>query len=163
MVFIPNAKFHSFNINSFIQYIMAYGKVEYDEEGYPICEICGGSFKRVAAHARQKHDVSAREYKQMFGLDVKKGICSKESRDLARERLFENYDVSVKKNLIKKGSKSRFKVGSKGRTKDQLSEQTLLRLREGLNNPKMKKAMKESGKKLGESGLGNIKRWGSKD
>lgn len=141
---------------------MAYGKIEYDEEGKPICEICGGSFKRVTAHARQKHDISARDYKKMFGLDVRKGICSKESRELSRERLFDNYDVSVKSNLLKKGAKSRFKVGSKGRTKEQVSEQTLLRLKEGLNNPKMKEAMRASGKRVGESGLGNLVRWGSK-
>lgn len=162
MVFIPTIKFYSLNINNFIQYIMAYGKIEYDDEGKPICEICGESFKRVTAHARQKHSVSAREYKQMFGLDLRKGICSRESRELSRERLFENYDVSVKRNLLKKGSKSRFKVGSKGRTKDQISEQTLLRLKEGLNNPKMKKAMEENGRRVGKSGLGNLKRWSSK-
>lgn len=163
MVYIPTIVFHNFNFNSFKQYIMAYGRVEYDEEGKPICEICGESFKRVTAHARQKHNVSAREYKQMFGLDVRKGICSKESRELSRERLFDNYEVSVGRNLLKKGAKSRFKKGSRGRTRDQVSEQTLLRLRENLTTPKMKEAMKESGKRVGESGLGNLARWKSKD
>lgn len=103
---------------------MSYGIIEYNSDGQPKCEICGEHFERVAAHVRQKHDMSAREYKQTYGFDLSKGICSKESSAKSRDKNLENYDKVVGKNLIKKGESTRFKKGSKGRTKDQVSEQT---------------------------------------
>ena len=106
---------------------MAYGIIEYDNDGKPICEICKKSFKRVLNHARQKHDISEKEYKLKFGLNLTKGICSKESSELSREKALDNYDKSIKQNLLQKGSKTRFKKGSKGRTKDKVSEQTRIR------------------------------------
>ena len=105
------------------------GVIRYDEDGNPICEICNKSFKRVISHVRQKHDMNEREYKKTFGYDLKKGICSKKSAELSREKVFENYEKVVEKNLIKKGVKSRFTDGHKGRTKDKVSEQTLIRLK----------------------------------
>ncbi len=138
---------------------MSYGIIEYDQDGKPICEICKKSFKRVIAHVRQKHDMNEREYKLKFGFDLKKGICSKDSSELSRDKLFENYDKCVTKNLLNKCSKSRFKKGDQGRTKDKVSEQTRLMLRERLKKPEMIEAMKTSGEKVGKSGLGNKKRW----
>lgn len=140
---------------------MAYGIIEYDDDGKPICEICGRSFKRVLNHVRQKHDMNEREYKLKFGFDLSKGICSEESSQATREKTLENYDRVIKDNLIKKGKKSRFKPGSKGRTKDKVSEQTRRRLKERLyTDEKLREQMKESGKRLGKSGLGNKIRWG---
>lgn len=106
-----------------------YGQVEYNEEGLPMCEICGKHFDRILPHARQKHGISARDYKQSFGLDVKKGICSQRSRELSRERAFENYEVAIANNLLERGRASRFQVDSKGRTKDMVSFQTMTRLK----------------------------------
>ena len=71
---------------------MAYGVIEYNEEGQPMCEICGKHFNRVAVHVKQKHQISEREYKLQFGFNLTKGICSKESAERSRERVFENYD-----------------------------------------------------------------------
>jgi len=138
---------------------MGYGIVEYDENGNPICEICGKAFKRVLSHVRQKHDMDEKTYKKINGFDLRKGICSKESSEATRKKTLENYDKCIGENLIKKGEKSRFDIGSKGRTKDKVSEQTRIMLKERLKTPKMKEAMKESGKKVGESGLGNKARW----
>jgi hypothetical protein len=107
-----------------------YGQVEYNEEGLPMCEICGQHFDRILTHARIKHDISAKDYKQSFGLDVKKGICSQRSRELSRERVMENYDKVVKENLIANGVKTRFYKGGKGRTIDKVSFQTMLRLKQ---------------------------------
>lgn len=138
---------------------MAYGVIEYDDKGKPICEICGKSFHRVLSHVRQKHDMNEREYKLKFGFDLKKGICSRFSKELSRIAVEENYDKVVVQNLNKKGQKSRFKKGDKGRTKDKVSEQTRIRLKERLKSPEMQKALKTNGKRLGETGLGNKKRW----
>jgi hypothetical protein len=138
---------------------MAYGIIEYNSDGEPKCEICEKHFKRVIAHARQKHNISEREYKMQFGFDLKKGICSKESSEKSRNKALENYDKVIAINLKQKGIKSRFVKGDKGRTKEQVSEQTRLMLIERLKQPEMIVKMRESGKKVGYSGLGNKKRW----
>lgn len=138
---------------------MAYGEIEYDINGNPKCEICGKHFKRVLSHVRQKHNMNEREYKKNFGFDLRKGICSKESKEKSRKAVFENYEKVVEKNLIIKGQESRFKNGDKGRTKDMVSAQTRKMLRDKLETPKMKEAMRLSGRKLGLSGIGNKIRW----
>jgi hypothetical protein len=138
---------------------MAYGVIEYNEDGEPMCEICGKHFKRVIAHARQKHHLSEREYKLQFGLNVKKGICSKESSEKSRERVLANYEQCIGKNLQLLGEKTRFKFGSEGRTQDKVSEQTRLMLVDRAKNNMSQGKRKELGKTLGLSGLGNKKRW----
>jgi hypothetical protein len=105
-----------------------YGEVRYCLKGKPVCHICGISFDRLLSHVRQKHKISAREYKIKFGLDVIKGICSKESAKKSRKAVFDNYELVVKQNLIKNGKNTTFKKGSKGRTRDQVSAQTKTRL-----------------------------------
>lgn len=142
---------------------MAYGIIEYDDAGKPICEICGKAFKRVLSHVRQKHYMSEKEYKLEFGFDLKKGICSLESAQKSRERALEYYDIVIAQNLINNGSKTRFVKGSKGRTKDKVSEQTRNALKERLKKPFMVEALKKNGSRLGKSGLGNKKRWGNEN
>jgi hypothetical protein len=138
---------------------MAYGVIEYNEDGQPMCEICGNYFNRVIAHTRQKHHISEKEYKLQFGFNLRKGICSKESSEKSRERVFENYEQCIGKNLELLGQKSRFKVGSEGRTKEKVSEQTRLMLVDRAKNNLTAETRKKIGKELGISGLGNKKRW----
>ena len=109
---------------------MGYGKIEYNDEGLPKCEICGKHFHRVTAHVRQVHGLSAREYKLQFGLDLIKGICSKESAEKSREKAMSNYDKVIAENLIQCGEETRFKKGAVGRTRDKVSQQTLNRLKQ---------------------------------
>jgi hypothetical protein len=138
---------------------MSYGIIEFDESGKPICEICKKSFNRVISHVRQVHNMNEREYKITYGFDLKKGICSKNSSTKTREKTLSNFDKCVSKNLIINGKKYRFVKGSEGRTKEKVSEQTKIRLKQRLKEDYMISAMKESGKKVGNSGLGNLKRW----
>lgn len=49
---------------------------------------------------------------------------NEEAREVLRQRVKENYDLVVAKNLLKNGQQSRFKAGGRGRTKEQVSEQT---------------------------------------
>jgi hypothetical protein len=140
---------------------MAYGEVEYDNNGKPICEICGKSFNRLLSHVRQKHEINEREYKLTYGLDLKKGICSKESSEKTRIKTLENFDKVIAKNLLKNGEKSRFKKGDKGRTKDKVSEQTRKRLVQHAKTNVSTEKRKELGRKLGLSGLGNKTQWGN--
>lgn len=141
---------------------MANGVIEYDVDGKPKCEICGRSFNRVISHVRQVHNMDERTYKLKFGFDLKKGICSNQSAELSRKKVFENYDKCISSNLISGGSKSRFVLGDKGRTKDQVSEQTKCRLKSRLKEEYMVNAMTESGRIVGKTGLGNVVRWKGK-
>ena len=138
---------------------MAYGVVEYDGKGKPICEICKKSFSRVLSHVRQVHHMSAKEYKLTYGFELGKGICSRQSSELSRERALANYNRCIENNLIIRGKRTRFSDGHKGRTSDMVQEETRLKMVARLNTPKMREAMRKSGEKVGKSGLGNKKRW----
>lgn len=139
------------------------GVIRYDSEGLPICEICGKSFNRVIAHARQKHNTSERDYKKQFGLDLKKGICSASSKQKSKQKVQDNWDKCVSGNLIKGGIDTRFKEGDKGRTKEQVSTQTLIRLTDQIKSiDKDHKIKTNNCRKLGLSGLGNKTRWNKK-
>lgn len=134
-----------------------YAKVTLDSEGLLECHICGLSFRKLAAHTVQKHLVTAEDYKKMFGLYAGKGLVT----DELRQTLSDNVDPRViKKNLINKGKQTRYRNGHKGRTtvRPQLKEA----LKARLETPEMKKAMRESGKRVGKSGLGNKTRWNHK-
>jgi len=136
-----------------------YGVVEYID-GNPVCEICGKSFKRLMTHVRQKHNMSAIEYKKKFGLNTSKGIISDVSRELSRKRVEENRHVL--ENIIEGGKKTRYSKGHEGRTKDKVSEQERLRLSEQARTNISTEKRKELGTNLGKSGLGNQKRWSKK-
>ena len=139
---------------------MSYGIIEYNEEGQPKCEICNKYFNRVVSHVSKKHHMTEKEYKIQFGFDLKKGICSAESSERSRIKALENYDTVIAVNLTIKGQKSRFKNGDKGRTKEQVSEQTRIMLKERLKKPEMIEKVSQAGQVVGLSGLGNLKRWG---
>lgn len=108
---------------------IAYGKVEYDINGHPICHICGKGFKKVLSHVVQKHGITAYEYKRMFGLDTTKGIVCNETKVKLQEAVERHYHKVVTSNLLSNGASTRFKKGSEGRTIDMCSEQTLSRLK----------------------------------
>jgi ROS/MUCR transcriptional regulator protein len=90
------------------------------------CLICGKNFKRVCSHARQSHGVSAREYKEAFGLDVRKGILSSEDSKLMREYALAN---GMDEQLKKAGKATRFKKGTPGLGVYQRSAQTIERFK----------------------------------
>ena len=101
-----------------------YGEIKCDDDGKPICHICGEAYSKVLAHAWQVHEITAYDYKKEFGLDTTVGILSEDSRKIARVRNKENYDKVVVENLLVKGEDTRFVKGYAGRTKEQVSEQT---------------------------------------
>lgn len=113
-----------------------YGEIAYSPDGKPICHICGKAYNKPLAHAWQIHGITEKEYKKEFGLDVTVGILSEESRALARKRVYENYDVAIAENLLKKGKNTRFKKGSQGRVKEKVSEQTRRALVERIKHAK---------------------------
>lgn len=110
------------------------GEITYDEQLRPICHICGRAYNKLMSHVRLKHDLSALEYKKIFGLNTTKGVVSPITADKLRMHVEKNYEVVVKSNLLVDGKSTRFVNGCKGRTKDKLSLQAL----KGLKNRKFK-------------------------
>lgn len=106
---------------------MAYGIIEYDDNGNPICEICGKGFSKVISHVWQSHEMSGKEYKKEYGFDINKGIINRQLAQSLRHNVLSHYD-DVIKPLIEAGAKSRFKQGHGGRTRDKVSEQTRISL-----------------------------------
>ena len=111
------------------------GVIRYDPSGKPICEICGLSFDRLLTHVRQNHNLSARDYKLKFGLDLSKGICSMESKQKSRKAVLLNFKVCVIDNLTVKGYATRFKKGTPNLFRH-YSEQSKLRWKEELKRNK---------------------------
>jgi len=139
---------------------MPYGQVLYDVNGKIFCEICGKAFDRVLSHARQKHGLTALNYKQRFGLDTTLGLCSEKSKAKSKAKVYENYDRCITANLVKGGAKTRYTPGHAGRTGDKLSKQSKDRLINQIRKTIVE--YKEAGHSLGQSGLGNAVRWGAK-
>ncbi len=92
------------------------------------CKICHKKFKRVCAHARQAHGMSAREYKKQFGYDLGRGILTDYDREYMREQTLKN---GTYKNL-EYGTEYRFKKGQDGLGKYERSRQTQERLKKQL-------------------------------
>lgn len=89
------------------------------------CKICGKWFRQVGSHVIQSHGMTAREYREEFGFDVKRGQLPEDYRKLKADYVFENGTV---KNL-EKGKKFWFKKGDRVGTYKR-SEQTMERLKQ---------------------------------
>ncbi len=110
------------------------GEIAYDEMGRPICHVCGRAFDKLLTHAKQRHNMSAAEYKEKFGLDSTKGVISEKTRTTLHNNVMINYDKVVVENLKVKGEGTRFKKGNTGRTKDKVRLQTKNRLTEHIKS-----------------------------
>jgi hypothetical protein len=134
------------------------GEILYSN-GKPICHVCGKSFHRLMTHARQKHDLTAYQYKKKFDLNTSKSITSEESAQKSREAVHRHPELieALRINQVK----TQFKVGSKGRTREQVSLQELKRIK-SLNGQTQTPEMIDNCRRLGKSGIGNKVRWGNK-
>lgn len=136
------------------------GEIQYTDDGMLICEICGEAYHKLGSHVFMTHKMRANEYKKKFGLNIGQGLISEVSRKLAQARNYENRDLVVGENLKKAGEATRFKKGSKGRTREKVSVQCYNKLKQNFKNFGMSyEEFIEAGRKLGESGLGNKARW----
>ena len=92
------------------------------------CLVCGRYYTQVGSHAVLRHGFeTAREYREHFGLVVKRGTVPKWYRKQKGDQAIEN---GTAKNL-KKGKRYRFNKGQKGVGVYQRSNQTLRRLKQG--------------------------------
>lgn len=105
-----------------------YGRIAKSPDGRLICHICGQPFVKLGSHVVQKHGMTSRQYKQMFGLEVGRGLITNEHKEHLRGCVMRNYDKVVAENLIECGDSTRFTPGHPGRTRDMVSEQTRLKL-----------------------------------
>ena len=88
------------------------------------CAICGEEHRKVGSHVTQMHGLTAREYREKYGFDVKRGQVPEELRETLATNAIEN---GTAKNL-QNGSKFRFKVGH--RMSYTRSTQTMERLKQ---------------------------------
>jgi len=89
------------------------------------CLICGKWYVQVCSHVYYKHGLTGREYREKFGLDVKKGVIPKWYRK-------DKGDTAIKNDTYKNleaGAKFRFKKGSKRAGNYKRSKQTIERLK----------------------------------
>ena len=80
------------------------------EEDKIMCLICKWWYWQVGSHITQRHGMTAREYREHFDLEVKRGILPPHLRELYGKQALEN---GTWKNL-KKGKRYQFKKGQKG-------------------------------------------------
>ncbi len=45
-----------------------YGEVAYNEDGKPICHVCGMALDKLIEHTKRKHGLDSAAYRQQFGL-----------------------------------------------------------------------------------------------
>lgn len=77
-----------------------------------ICKICGKKFQHLGSHITKAHKITAREYKQEFGLDLNYPLISEEVRkkkqiafNKDRKKYLANLNTKqAKKNRFKKGN-----------------------------------------------------------
>jgi len=81
-----------------------------EEEQRTICQICGKVFQHLGSHVAKRHKMTAREYKEEFGLDYKFSLISREVLEKKREAFEEDREKYLK-NLFKHGKKYWFKKG----------------------------------------------------
>ena len=74
------------------------------------CIICVRYYVQLGTHVVQRHQMTAREYREYFDLEVKKGLTPKWFRKLKGDIAIEN---NTYKNITETGKKYRFVKGSK--------------------------------------------------
>jgi len=89
------------------------------------CLICGKWYVQLGSHVYQVHKMTAREYREYFELEVKRGIVPEWYRKLKGDQALDN---ETYKNL-EKGAKFRFKKGDKTAGRYKRSPVTLERLK----------------------------------
>jgi len=92
-----------------LSYVTRY-KIDRDVNDLFICPFCSESFRSLAYHTRQVHNINAVQLRKMFNLPLNFSLETDEVRENRRNKaLLYNMD----KNLSVWGNKSRFKKGFK--------------------------------------------------
>lgn len=97
------------------------------------CLICGSWYWKVGAHVTQRHNITAREYRELHRLEVKKGTTPNHLRKIWGKNALDN---NMDKQLIRVGKKTRFKKGQYGLGVYERSPVTIAKMRIRSNNLK---------------------------
>ena len=62
------------------------------------CQICSMWYHKIMSHVRYLHKMTAKEYKQEFGYDVKRGLLSDKARSRIRKHTLSNGTINNLKN-----------------------------------------------------------------
>ncbi len=89
------------------------------------CNICGKRYRQLGSHVVLTHKITAREYRRLYGMDVKKGMIPDDLRDLYRKQVVANNTIEN----LKAGAHCRFVKGDKRAGNYERSEESLVRLR----------------------------------
>lgn len=88
------------------------GIVRYDADGRSICEICGASCDSLANHAFYYHKIDGKEYRKRYGLNRSQSLASLGLQAKKRRIILADQPL-IKRNLMVKGAKSRFRPDHK--------------------------------------------------
>ena len=89
------------------------------------CQICGKYYRQVGSHISQAHGMTAREYREEYGFDVKRGQLPEDLRELKGQQCKDNGTV----NNLKAGKKVWFVKGDKKAGRYTRSIETMDRLK----------------------------------
>lgn len=87
------------------------GKVEYNENGDPICHECGMAYRKLGNHVWQVHHMSMYEYTTKHKLTHRTNKCT--NADYREHMRKIQKDYCVTENLVEKGKTTRLKPGDR--------------------------------------------------
>lgn len=117
------------------------GELEDTGRGRVVCLICKRKFVQVGTHIYHRHGITAREYREEFGLDVRRGILPSYYREKKAQDARENGMPAM---LLEVGKRTRFKKGQKGVGVYRRSKQTRERLSKQFRAFHIQKGAKKS-------------------
>ena len=87
------------------------GVLLFATNGDPICHICGGAYSKLGNHIRQVHHMTILDYKDTYKLLHSTQLTSANYKTKMQYYNRKYYRKVVKKNLIKHGAATRFRIG----------------------------------------------------
>lgn len=87
------------------------GKLIINDKGEVQCHVCGLFFRKLGNHICQKHFLNLNDYKDEYNLYRTHSLCCEDYKNIMRGYTKKYYRRVVKKNLLKRGKKTRFYSG----------------------------------------------------
>lgn len=106
------------------------GTIAYDDQGKPICYICGKSFVRLGSHIKESHGLTIAEYKEQFGLCRSTRTTEKSYSNIMKQHAKNN---GMDQQLLEVGKTTRIQKGD-----THLRKGKEVRLQERINKCKRK-------------------------
>ena len=94
--------------------IPAPGTMKTDEQGKPICHICGRSYKRLGSHIKESHHMTIEEYKEKFNLCRSARTTSPDYSKIMHDYAYEN---GMPERLLEAGEGTRIRKGETDKRK----------------------------------------------